>query len=224
MTAFLNNIREYGIHIGVFVVIIFLTLKFLLPQLDSLFVTRDTLAKTSSRRVALQTKLDILEGLNRPETNQKLDTLNKALPNQKDIGTMVGSLQYTSGKANVNLGSFSIIVGSLATASGAVSKIGIPTIQFNLNIRGDIDDVSPFLRELNNIFPVLQVGTISFSGESAIITLSYFYKPQVSQVGAPDSPLPKTTVAQEDIFQKIKHRITPPVSVEPRSSRTDPFQ
>lgn len=219
----MRGIREYGIHIGVFVVIIFLTLKFLLPQFDSLLVTRGVLSKTSSRLMLLETKLDILEGLDRAETDQKLDTLNKALPNQKDIGTLVGGLEYASGKAQAPLGSFSITVGSLATASGAPSKIGVPIIQFNISVRGDIDSIIRILQELNNTLPILQVDSVSFTGELATISLSYFYKPQVLQVGTPEEPLPKLTLNQENVLNKINTRVAPPLGGESGGSRADPF-
>lgn len=209
---YISGIREYAVYFLVVLVLLILIAQALLPQIENFITNRTILSESSIKLEELKNKAKLLAGMDKTASRQKLQKLNQALPIEKDVGLMLGALDRIAARSNVRLGNFSLPVGSFATTSAVPSnsKIGVPSIEVSLNLKGDINSIIKFITEAHQSLPVLRVGSISFTQESSTVNLSFYFKPlsTVSGIKA-ETPLPQVSKKQEDILQKILEREAP---------------
>lgn len=227
---YLEKIKEYGVYLVAFFVFLVLASRVLLPQIEDVFENRALLLENSQRVTDLDKKIKVLESLDKAATEQKLQRLNLALPAQKDVGMMLSVIEQVALRSNVSLGTFSLSVGSLeATASNAVKnpKIGVPSLEVKLSLRGGIDDISRFISQLRHILPVMQVADASISPGTSTITLFYYFKPPAAlrPAGRVDM-IPQISKKQEEVWQNVVDReilFLTSSDFTQTSSRPDPF-
>lgn len=227
---YLEKIKEYGVYLLAFFVFLALASWVLLPQIENVFQNRALLLESKQRVEDLDKKVKILEGLDKTTSAQKLQRLNLALSQEKDVGMMLAVLEQVATRTNVQLGTFSLSVGSLeATASNAVknSKIGVPSLEIKLSLRGGIDEAKRFISQLRHILPVMQIADASISPGTSTITIFYYFKPLTAlrPAGRADI-IPQISKKQEEVWQNIAGReilfLSSPGFGE-TGSRADPF-
>ena len=78
-------------------------------------------------------------------------------------------------KTGVSLGDFDFQVGDLSNTSGSVTSV--PTLNMDLHITGNINQMSDFISELNKTVPLSEVVGIKGDVESSVVTTIFYYKP-----------------------------------------------
>lgn len=230
---YLEKIKEYGVYLLAFLVFLTLASRVLLPQIENIFQNRAQLLESSQRAEDLDKKVKLLASLDKTTGTQKLQRLNLALPREKDVGMMLAVLEQVAGRTNVSLGTFSLSVGSLDASQGAAiknSKIGVPSLEVKLNLKGGVGEVSRFISQLRHTLPVMQIANAEISPGNSTITLFYYFKPAAAlrPAGRADM-IPQISKKQEAVWQNIAGReilfLTSPGSSETPggSSRPDPF-
>lgn len=221
----LDNIREYAVHIFVFLALLVLALKVLFPQVENIAANRMLLVESNSKLETLSARVKFLESLDKTTNRQKLQRLSFALPPEKDVGLMLDALERIAARSNLRLGDLTLA----ATAQN--SKLGIPEIQVTLNLRGGILDLEKFVAEAERTLPIVQVRSVLTREASSTIVLSFYFKPVKTGEVAKQASWGATKISksQEEVFAKILEREAPSIiflesESQPTGGRTDPFR
>lgn len=117
----------------------------------------------SSELEALTNKVTLLSKLDPAVLQERVTTLDMALPPRKDVLLYLTSIDGLSNDLQLNFGGVSLAPGELseATASAStkksVSSTGVASLETEIKIRGGEDNVYSFLRTVEEVLPLMQI-------------------------------------------------------------------
>lgn len=179
-----------------------------------------TESRTLSAEVdLLNNKVSVLQSIDENAMRSNLQTLLSAVPSDKSLGTLLGTLDGLTSQAGVSVDSFSLSkLGSLATESAKrlsadEQAVGSNILPFTISIAGSFDQIralfaaSVSVRRLFRIrtFDVsfLKAGTESANMVSAHVGMDAFYSPLPSAIGPVSEPLTALTSTDVDLIAKV---------------------
>lgn len=117
----------------------------------------------SSELEELINKVTLLSKLDPAVLQERVTTLDMALPPRKDVLLYLTSIDGLSNDLQLNFGGVSLAPGELseATASAStkknVSSAGVQSLETEIKIRGGEDNVYSFLRTVEEVLPLMQI-------------------------------------------------------------------
>lgn len=167
----------------------------------------------------LNNKVSVLQSIDENAMRSDLQTLLSAVPSDKSLGTLLGTLDGLTGKTGVSSGDFSLPkLGSLATESAKrlsadEQAVGSNILPFTISLTGTLDQMRGFLAtsiSVRRLFRVrtfdvsfLKSGTESGTMVSANVAMDTFYSPLPSAIGSVREPLTALTSDDSDLIAKV---------------------
>lgn len=207
----------------------------IIPQIQSIFQTRDDLSASQQRLERLQKKNSQLASLQAVEAYSSVDEVNQTIPSHKPLLELLSALNLVAGKTQVSIGNLSLSPGEIASASaefldqgkndlgkkaekGRVDSI-YETMNVELSIAGFFSDVQEFLLEIERVAPMITITSLGLDIKSedvirpsdlvqADLVLQTYYFTQSIRASL-DSPLPQIGNKETEIVAEIKDYLYP---------------
>lgn len=167
--------KEYIIAFAIIFVCLILFVKIIIPQIQDLFLINNQSKVLSEKIRVLKSNMIFLSSVNDDDLNSKLQVTSAALPSEKDFAAVLNAIQIASAKAGVMLGDFEFKVGELSTPSAKISTQ--PGMEIILTVSGGVEGSRRFITQLSKTLPLSQVSSLQTSGNLAVITTVFNYKP-----------------------------------------------
>lgn len=159
----------------------------ILPQVQYVFSLHDKEKEVKDRIGVLEKNIRFLSSINETDLESKLKVVSLALPPEKDFTTVMSGISQASAVAGVSIGDFIFQLGNIssntspstskASNNSAKAEINVPSIEITLNISGGLDSTKRFVEELSKGFPLSDVKSIQLNGNSAKVSIAFFYRP-----------------------------------------------
>lgn len=169
-----NKNKPYIFPFVTILITIIFFFQFILPQFNVLFRARKEAGEMSLRLGVFKKNLTVLTNVDEQALDLQLETLNSALPLNKDFIRILNSLYVTAQKIGVDLGGFSISVGDLSKTGDGDS---FPVIKLSVPIKAGITAVNNFVEIISKTIPLSEVYHIKIGDVSSMVSLAFYYKP-----------------------------------------------
>lgn len=161
----------------IILMVIALTANFVIPQLQNWFVIRDETIATRERIATINNNISLLESLNQSDIENKRQTALKALPVEKDFASVINAISASSMKSGIAVNDFSFGLGPISSSSGQKKKSSdYDTVIMTLSLKGNIESVKNFIRELGHKLPLSKIETVDSGEDVTTITLGFYTK------------------------------------------------
>lgn len=173
----LNQEKPAFVPIGVLVVSGVLFIVFILPNIlafPSKKHARDTeVAKLNEIKAAR----DILNSINQEQLDSEVQIVSNALPSEKNFELILGAINEAATRSNALISGY-----RFADNASSISTPGqkFPSLLFDIDIAGNIDQAADFANELYKTYPVSSIKSISYSNGISVLSVEFYYKPFVS--------------------------------------------
>lgn len=224
---YLKN-RQFLVPGIVLVIAIFVSALITIPQFLKLFETFRKIDELKQRQAFFQNKIATLEGIDQELYRKNLDTALMALPVDKDIPGVTGSLLVALSGSGMSL-------DGIAFSSPQGESEKIEEYVLKLEVSGKETDLKNFLDRVKVIPRIIKLSSLDIGiGRSGMLSASVgfvtLYQPLPKDIGSVDQVVSELTQLDKqslaDIEAKVK--ILPnetPVSggATPVSGKLDPF-
>lgn len=194
-------------------IILILTLTLLLPKINQILRTRQSLAQEKVRLSKLTQKVADLEGLDESELSLKANLLIRSLPAEKDVPQIFATLAGLSSQTGMTLESIKVSPGELSTVSAQLKTKGPPLLTFKVSGRGTMEAMKSFFGQAASTIPVMKISDVSLTsagGETTTdISLDTYFLALPKTLGPIETPLAKITSNEELLYQEIRGFTTP---------------
>lgn len=215
------------------------------PLVQKTIAMNTQLNSVSAEVDVLKNKVSVLESIDEVSMRNNVQILLSAVPSDKSLSTLLGTLDGLSAKTGVSVGSFTLAkLGSLATdsaqrVSANEQAVGGNILPFTINISGTFDQLRGFLAASVSVRRLLRIRTVDVafattaSGSartaSATLGMDTFYAPLLTTIGSVSQPLTPPTSTDDEIVAKMAGMqllIVPSAPLPPPSlgpAKPDPF-
>lgn len=161
---------------------LFLILKVVIPQVENWFSINTEVESERSTIAQLKSNASVLATASDPVLDEQVGVVSSALPFQKDFTGILNAVNAASANSGVVLDDYSFQVGNLSTKSAQLAPN--TSITLKLLIKGDIDHVQSFIKEIQEKVPLSEVVNTNFSLDGSALEILFYYKivPQQTQV------------------------------------------
>lgn len=171
-----HRYKAYLLSFVVIVTCIFLLFKVVGSQIQDLFVLRDEAVIVKDKISVLKNNLNVLSSMDEETQNKQLQVASNTLPPYKDFAGILNAIIVATVKAGVGLNDFSFAVGDISTNSATLVKSSTLKIDLNI-INTSPNQTKRFLTELSQARPLTDVETVETGGNSASLTVLFYYNP-----------------------------------------------
>lgn len=170
--------KEMVLPIFAIAVSILLFIIFIIPQLMS-FPSRKSLVDAENAILEkIKESEKVLSTANIDLINSQVELAAKTLPEKKTIEEALGAIFTAASLSNSQIESYqfadSETEGSLSSKE---SEKKYKSLDFSVNIFGDINQTIDFIDQLYKSYPISSVKNINISEGIASMTISFFYSP-----------------------------------------------
>jgi len=193
--------KEYLLPIGIIIVCLLLFFFVIVPQIYSLFDLQSEAKRESEKLNILKTNYTNLLNMNDAILKSQYDVSSSALPVSKDFAGILNAVSIAASKAEVSIGAFEFNVGDISKPPTSVRKF--PILELTLNLIGDANGASRFIKELYKTAPISEIVTLKTYYNSISTTINFYYKavPPVNFKG--ETPVKLLSGADLTVFDKI---------------------
>lgn len=240
--------RELIISIGVILVSILGFVLGVVPLVKKTMVLNTEYRTLSQEVDVLREKASVLQSIDEGTMKTDLQALLFAVPSDKSISSLLGTIDSLTAKTGVTPGTVSLAkLGSLATASAQrlnveEKTVGSNIVPFTMSISGTLDQTRTFLAtsvSVRRVFRIRSfdvsfmktdtVSTASATMVSTHLSMDAFYSPLPTSIGSVSQPLTPLTGADTDLIEKVVRiplLVPPSIPLPPPSAgpaKLDPF-
>lgn len=191
------------------VVVLILLVSFVLlgqviiPQVQNWLALQEEAKKTEETILSMQEMQAALSQQTESSLNNDFVIASAAVPIEKDVAGILTAIGSASTKAGVSLDDFSFQVGDLSTKSAELKPQTSLTV--SLTLKGDLESMKSFLREIAEKVPLSEVVSLDFSDGNARVDLLFFYSLLPDKVPIIYSQkLPVLTEQQRALLRQIE--------------------
>jgi len=154
-----------GVGLSTFVLIIIA----MIPLYQNMRMTGEKIKVKSNELEQLNRKVSVLAGLDTNVLQERVSVLDRALPPRKDIILYLNSISALSQELGLQFGGLSLAPGNLSEATSSGTKAneadGVQKLATEIKMTGDRDSIYSFLRTIESILPLMQIGDIKVEVE-----------------------------------------------------------
>ncbi len=182
------------------------------PKVSGIAKSRRELLAGKKTLASLTQKVAALEGLAEVELSEKVNSVLKVLPVEKDIPRNLFVLKRLALDAGLIFEGMTLAdVGEISTAAAEPKlKKGeiLPSLSFDILVVGERDKVKNFLSSLKTTAPLMEVKELVISQKKEnlpkiTILINSFYFPLPKTIGKPEKPIVSIIRAEEEVLLKI---------------------
>lgn len=192
--------------VGICLLLIF---NVIVPQVTTWFSIREEVAATEARIATIEQNISFMNNLDRNELNNQLLTATKALPTEKDFGTMLNVISESAVTSGVSMNDFSFQVGNVASSAAGLGLVndsqhkGLASIKITVVAIGTIDGIKRFINTVEKSVPVSEVVNIDGTGQTISLSLQ-FYQKAIPEINIqPDKPISRLTASNLALLQSL---------------------
>lgn len=161
--------RNLGMAIGIAVMTLFLLFVGVVPIYQHASGLLKKIESKTSELEALNSKVTLLTQLDQGILQERVSTLDKALPPKKDVLLYLTSIDGLSRELGLTFGGLSLTPGEIteATVSGAKKAVkpriggsGLQGLETEIRINGGKDSIYTFLRTIEEVLPLMQINDV----------------------------------------------------------------
>ncbi len=206
-----------------------------IPQLNKYFSIRQEVSVKQEQLRIMNENINFINKIDRSSLNRQLEIATIALPAEKDFDGILNAISDSSIRAGVTFSDFNFSVGDISSksaneadnsqavsdpAAGAAGDwdTNSPSIKLIVSIRGDINRVKLFLKEISEKLPLSEIQSIDSDDTNTEVEIKFYYKsyPEIKfQESTPLAPiaLEKTQLIERLALWKsyIKENTIPPI-------------
>lgn len=212
-------------------VIVFLFVLFLVqPRISSILELSESVKVLEQQTKVLEEKIGSLGQIDGQDLRSKIQQAEKALPSEKDVPSLLFSVDKLATDTGVSVTSLQLTPGEItATTSASQSFDKLP---IRLSIGGSYEGVRDFLTKSvssNRIFKILKVSLTTGQGQASIsasLDLEVYFLPLTNVRFKIEDPLPKMTPEEEKAIERALAQpdlFTPSETRPSTSGRINPF-
>lgn len=168
--------KDLIIPILVIAVCILIFAKVIIPQVLNFSSVQEEVRLEANKLTTLKNNLTFLTNLDQKTLDSQFETVSQALPPGKDFAGILNSISAVANLAGVSVGEFEFQVGDL-TKPPQLGLKRFPSLEIVINIDGGVNGAEKFISELYKTVPLAEVTGVKVSGETGILTLSFYFKP-----------------------------------------------
>lgn len=229
------NLKPYLFPLLVLGFIILVSAVFLFPRINDIYRIQRQISSEKETLARLTQKVADLKGIDQVEQSDKVETLVRALPPEKNVPGIIVTLKTIARDLGVEINNLTIGPSEISSEAAKISslkKSDLNSLDLKLSLSGDADKMKDFFDRVEFVAPLMRVEKISLSvtGElnlTANLNLMAYSLPLPETLGAVESPLPLISKAEEEAFQRISayqpvalpEDLLPPV----QSGKENPF-
>jgi hypothetical protein len=172
----------------------------------------------------LETKLDVLGGVDSILIDERVRRMEAVFPSKKPVVELMGTLSQLSGQHGLSFGGVSLSPGTLGEEEAAKVKKGkkktatpseLRDLKFGFQVGGAFADILAFMTDLENVAPVMKIEEVALSiktnplFEEAItvvvadINVAAFYQAPPKTLGAISTPVELLSREDEALLKKL---------------------
>lgn len=196
----------------------------LLPQTRVIFQTFTKIQEQKVLLSGLEKKRTLLDSLDRESVLQNIAEVQIALPNEKEVGTVLVALDAISSKTQQGIDSISFVPGIVSSESANLEKgkkstapeaeiikrNGAITIPVKVGTRGTTAQFTEFLHNLENSRRLLDIASVDVKYYpdtpdflSADFSVLVYFLPPITQIGSFESAIIALSEEEQQIIQKV---------------------
>lgn len=228
--------RSFFISIGIFVLTVFLTFQFLLPNIQKIQEIVVSAQQQEQKLDQLRSKVTVLDSTNKTEELETLKKIIAVLPEEKDVFTIFSGIDTLEKETGVVITRSDFRVGVVSTGSARTSliqrgednKLNVD-IQFEaIGNEESILKLFELLGTVNTRLFTAKDVSIDYTNPDQITVgfiLSAYFLPFPAQLGNVDSPLPVLSKDQQSLREVIAREALPAAQEVPDvpTGKTDLF-
>lgn len=196
-------IFSYSVIGVIFFFSILLLVKVIFPQMSNWTSLNTEVAAKNDEIKTLQANTLAVSNSADSTLNEQFALASAALPYEKDFTGILNAINAASSHAGIVLDDYSFQVGDLSTKSAKLAQQ--TSMSLKLSIKGDIDHVEDFIKEIQEKLPLSEVVTTNFSLDGSALEVLFYYKivPGKTQVTY-TQPLPSISGDKATLLQTLK--------------------
>lgn len=165
--------KELVLPIFSIVVSFFLFAIFIAPQVLSFPARRTEIAAETLKLNKIKDSEKILSTANVDLINSQVQIVENTFPDKKEFENVLNAISAAANLSNTQIDSYQF-QGSkdVKTTSGS-----FPSLSFQVNILGDLDQTISFVDQLYKTFPISDVTSIANADNLSTISINFFYSP-----------------------------------------------
>lgn len=210
-----NKYKVYILPCVVFLVVLYLWSNFMQPKISDIVTARQELAKGQQRLAELTKKASELESFNSPLLQEKFSVLDSAVPSEKDVAGFLLGIQRIGNEASVSIGLVEVAPGLVSTVAAVPNqRLENEPLTARVTIKGTFPAIRDFISKTVQARRLIKIDGLSLSGSAAqkanepislALSVSIYYQPLPTSLGAISAPLEKFTTDEEILYEKIKN-------------------
>ena len=120
----------------------------------------------------LSTKLEILEGIDSIQVEERVKKMEEVFPSKKPVVQLMGSLNQLASEYNLSFGGITLRPGSLSQEqinkkSSKNAKSILPNelsdLKFGFQVAGGFDSIADFMNQIENLAPLMKIESLALS-------------------------------------------------------------
>jgi len=173
--------KEMVLPVFAIVVSILLFIIFIIPQLLSFPSRKSEVDIENAVLNQIKESEKVLSTVNLDLVNSQVELVSKTLPEKKTIEEALGAIFTAASLSNSQIESYQFIdSGAEAGPVPKESENKYQSLDFSVNIFGDINQAVDFIDQLYKSYPISSVKDIEISEGIASMKISFFYSPFVT--------------------------------------------
>ncbi len=173
--------KEMVLPVFAIVVSILLFIIFIIPQLLSFPSRKSAVDAENAVLDKIKESEKVLSAANIDLVNSQIELVGKTLPEKKTIEEALGAIFTAASLSNSQIESYQFIdSGTEAVPGPKEFENKYQSLDFLVNIFGDINQTVNFIDQLYKSFPISSVKDIDISEGIASMTVSFYYSPFVT--------------------------------------------
>ena len=154
----------------------------------------------------LETKLQILEGIDKNLITDRVKKMEAVFPSDKPIVELLSSLAQLAAKHSLSFGGVSLSPGFLTDEEKG--KTNLSDLTFGFEVDGELKNVLKFLQELERVAPLMKIDKVGLTIKTlpmiaAKINVSAFYQPAPKSLGKISQPVKLLSRSEEAILSQL---------------------
>ncbi|MBI3980714.1 type 4a pilus biogenesis protein PilO [Candidatus Microgenomates bacterium] len=208
-----NKYKIYLLPFVIVLVVLYLWTYFLQPKISDIVTARQELAKGQKRLADLTKKAVELQNFDNPELKEKFAVLDSAVPSEKDIAGFLLGIQRIANEASVSVGLIEVAPGLVSTGSAEKKPQQDQPVTAKVTIKGTFPAIRDFISKTIQARRLIKIDGLSLSGSvaqkadqpiSLALSVSIYFQPLPTSLGAISAPLENFTPEEEELYQRIK--------------------
>lgn len=174
-----------------------LTKQILVPLFSQAIRLRQELSQEEKTVSLLKEKVSLLSGIEQGTFPADFEKISQALPNDKDIFSLLGAIEGAGASSGVSLETFNLKPGESSTAE----------LGFNLTVLGKAEQVKDFLANLGKARRLISLKKANLKFKEGLVEASIeglvFYSPLPSKIGDIPSSLPVFSQNEKKVLDEV---------------------